>query len=35
MGQLSLKEKENAVNEVRILASIKYRPSLTLVATRT
>lgn len=24
MGQLSTKEKENAVNEVRILASIKY-----------
>lgn len=25
MGALSEKEKENALNEVRILASIKYR----------
>jgi NIMA (never in mitosis gene a)-related kinase len=33
MAQLSLKEKENAVNEVRILASIKYHPDLLLLAT--
>jgi NIMA (never in mitosis gene a)-related kinase len=27
MSNLSLKEKENALNEVRILASIKYYPN--------
>jgi NIMA (never in mitosis gene a)-related kinase len=31
MGQLSQKEKENALNEVRILASIRYLCSLLLI----
>jgi len=31
MSNLSLKEKENALNEVRILASVKYSPNSIIV----